>query len=144
MRDVSARDVEREVARGRFGKAANMLDGYSQVAAPSQETSDAFRDKSPKGLPNRIPGQSQQNVMNGLSSLNPDTACGIFGWTVDLLSVAAKSPRVQAFLHALTLKISDGSAPGRDMLTVGELTALRKLSDDGSPSTAIRPIAVGN
>ena len=140
------RTVKKLVEAGRLGSAARILTEDSKVAEVNEETIEELRSKHPEGPvrpfgddagPRQGRPPTAEEIMLALDSFKSDTAPGVSGWTVPLLRLACRSPRVVEFLTSLTAAIGANTAPGRSMLRVSRLTPLMK------PSGGIRPIAVG-
>ena len=139
--------VEKMGEAGRLGAAARVLTGDFKVAELGVETLEELRRKHPVGPVYPFvggPGPAQghppkaQDINDALNSFKFDTSSGISGWTVPLLKIACRSPRVVAFLVSLTAGIGAKIAPGKSMLLVSRIKPLLK------PDGAIRPIVVGD
>jgi len=112
-----------------------------------KDTIASLKAKHPSGHPNPFgsePGPapglspSQNDVLSAINSFKAFSAPGISGWTVPLLKLATKAPKVVEFLTTLRGMVGQGSAPGQSMLCASRLTPL--LKKDGG----LRPIAVGD
>ncbi len=135
------------VTEGRLGIAANLVRGDAKVLDMDNALLASLKAKHPPGVAKPfgptagpIPGlsPSEDDILTAIHSFKPYTAPGFSGWTVPLLKIAIKGPKVVAMLTCLTGMIGQGTAPGRSMLAASRLTLLEK-KDGGH-----RPIAVGD
>jgi len=141
------RTIEKMVNNGRLGTAANLVREDTKIAPIDKDTIASLKAKHPSGHrnpfgsePGPAPGlsPSQDDVLSAINSFKAFSAPGISGWTVPLLRLATKAPKVVEFLTTLTGMVGQGSAPGQSMLCASRLTPL--LKKDGG----LRPIAVGD
>jgi len=135
------------VTEGRLGIAANLVRGDAKVLDIDNALLASLKAKHPPGVAKPfgptagpIPGlsPSEDDILTAIHSFKPYTAPGFSGWTVPLLKIAIKGPKVVAMLTCLTGMIGQGTAPGRSMLAASRLTLLEK-KDGGH-----RPIDVGD
>ena len=135
------------VTEGRLGIAANLVRGDAKVLDMDNALLASLKAKHPPGVAKPfgptagpIPGlsHSEDDILTAIHSFKPYTAHGFSGWTVPLLKIAIKGPKVVAMLTCLTGMIGQGTAPGRSMLAASRLTLLEK-KDGGH-----RPIDVGD
>jgi len=136
----------KQVEAGRLGHAARILGGLSSAPSRTAETIDILKSKHPNGPrhpfgslagPAAHSPPSAESIVEALYSFKPDTAPGVFGWTVPLLKLAIRSESFKKMLVVLTSMILAGNAPAQGLLCSSRLVALEK------PDGGVRPIAVG-
>ncbi|KAI9631865.1 uncharacterized protein MKK02DRAFT_30856 [Dioszegia hungarica] len=132
--DAAAR-AEKLVEKGRVGAAAKVLAGVAKVAEVTGEVIEKLRDLHPKGeaapfgtsagpVNGEVPKEADiEDALRGFAS---DVACGVSGWTVPLLRMAAKDDTVLKFLTTLTANIA--AAASRPSPSPGPAVSVRSRS----------------
>jgi hypothetical protein len=137
--------VDKLMSMGRLSASYNLLKA-PPLPRPSPELVRAtLHDLHPVGAEspfgNRLGHHglsfSSEELAAVVRSLKNDSAPGPSGWSNQLLKLASQSGPFLLFLARLTQQISDGSAPGQEMLCSSRLVPIPK------PNGGIRPIAVG-
>lgn len=149
----AAETAKRYVQAGRLSDAMSALEEKSSVAEVTPDVLESLKAKHPAGpgplppaptLGPPTPPPETEDLLGSLASFRKDTAAGISGWTVNLLTLACKNETVQRMMTAITADILNNSLPGAQLMCASRITALDKPGPpraDGSVD--VRPVAVG-
>ena len=137
----------KQIELGHISAAMRTLTGKSKIAPLTEDVIAKLKEKNPPGVPNPFRYENQGiappptpeigDLKQILFQYPTDTGCGISGWSVPILRLAAKSEHFMLFLQTYTGQMLVGTAPGRYWMTTARLTPF--LKDDNG----IRPIASG-
>lgn len=146
---ASADIAVRLVSVGRLSAAMSAVEGDTHIARPTEAVVEALRLKQPPAStgafanifvppPPLLTGPDIYENTDALASFRKDTAPGISGWTVNLLTMTMKEKAIGNMLVDIAARLLQGSCPAEVAMCASRLTPLDK------PDGGIRPIAVGD
>ena len=144
-RENVARQTMKAIEKGKISTAGRIFSEESKLAPATAETAAKLQALHPAGSDNPFGNSAgpqcrlkvtETAALKVFRKLAPDTAPGISGWTMDLLTiVAVEGSEFSKFMVNITQQLAGGQIPGEELLGARRAAALVK-------GLGVRPLVI--